>query len=869
MSNESTEQGTPKTRLAVVLGTYNRAQYLQIAVESVRRAAGALDVTLVVIDGGSTDGSREWLAKQPDVVLLGQRGPLTGAVRAFNLGFGYAVDAAFPYVMHFNDDAVIQGHDPPALEAAVALLEQNPNIGEVAFAFDLRNPGTYGFPEHVHGLAYANFGVVRLPAGMAVAREQGDATGHAWWNPIYHTYAADTEFGVWLHKLGWKIHKAHDLRVHDANAQDALRSGNDAIRASRGDSGRFQTRWPSIASLGPLARDVRVVAVSLAGQPPANIPWKGARLHLGCGSHRLPGWINVDGLLLPTTDVVMDFSSGVPAIPDESLQTVYWSHGPEHIHPDLLPAVLQDLHRALAPGGELIVAAPSFDGIAKHRFYGHLNGSAWLSALFGECASTDHPFLAHKQVFTHDSLRTLLEQAGFGSVTGWEPNDYGEIDRANDHAKTSRLVSVLLKGTASGARAPRVGVVSTPAGGDPPSIPPAATGSTKAARWFHDDPSAFQSGRAPSYGDSPLLVPPEGLLSPNLSAWASERGGGGERVLHLALRTPDEKQMGLARALARLGGDSRDVDWIAEEARGGTALENAVLEAAKALRPTLVFMQLQRRTAITPAVVQSLRALCDPNVVIMNWDGDQHHEPGSPEREWFVELGKVCDTSLVVNTAHPALYADMGVKNAGFLEIGIDGDLYAPLNADELVGPADRPLVLLASNYPHVASYGRRVEVVRALQTTFRKSFGVYGGGWERWESGKPMLRGREETTAYVRARGAVSMSIRNDLPRYTSDRLFRALAAGALVFVERFPDLEGLGVRHNENALVWSDPTDLLMTLARYMSTSAGIRAEVDQDVARIRAAAVKTGRWHTWAARMPELMAIVETVRERRSAS
>src|SRR6185295_19293745 len=149
----------------------------------------------IVVDGGSTDGRRQWLAKQPRVVTILQEGPLTGAVKAFNLGFTYAVDEKFDYVCHLNDDARFV--TPGAISAAIHLMETKPKVGEVAFEFDLRGP--WGF-EHVNGVPYANFGVIRMEAGLAVAKAQGDPTGRAWWNPIYRTYGADTEFGVWLWK---------------------------------------------------------------------------------------------------------------------------------------------------------------------------------------------------------------------------------------------------------------------------------------------------------------------------------------------------------------------------------------------------------------------------------------------------------------------------------------------------------------------------------------------------------------------------------------------------------------------------------------------------------------------------------------------
>lgn len=227
-----------KPEVAIVLGTYQRLPLLKDAVESARLAVGALPYFFVVVDGGSTDGSREWLAAQSDIVLIGQRGDLTGAVRAFNLGFAYAVDQHAAYVVHFNDDAVFE--TPLAIAQAVGILKSDATIGEVAFEFDLR--GCWSFDE-IHGSVYANFGVVRIEAGMSVAREQGDASGCKWWNPIYRTYGADSEFGCWLWCLGWTIHAAKGLRVHDRNEQDALRKLNEADGLNRPDSKLFWERW--------------------------------------------------------------------------------------------------------------------------------------------------------------------------------------------------------------------------------------------------------------------------------------------------------------------------------------------------------------------------------------------------------------------------------------------------------------------------------------------------------------------------------------------------------------------------------------------------------------------------------------------------
>jgi len=112
-------------------------------------------------------------------------------------------------------------------------------IGEVAFAFDLWGDSHF---DHVNHVPYANYGVIRTKAGIQVAKKQGDPDGRRFWNPIYRTYAADTEFGVWLWRLGWRVHCADHLKVHDLRADDALRAANSGERGEA-DSKLFWSRW--------------------------------------------------------------------------------------------------------------------------------------------------------------------------------------------------------------------------------------------------------------------------------------------------------------------------------------------------------------------------------------------------------------------------------------------------------------------------------------------------------------------------------------------------------------------------------------------------------------------------------------------------
>lgn len=320
-----------------------------------------------------------------------------------------------------------------------------------------------------------------------------------------------------------------------------------------------------------------------------------------------------------------------------------------------------------------------------------------------------------------------------------------------------------------------------------------------------------------------------------------------ERVLHMALRTPQEGQPALARALSSIG-EYDEIDW---DASGIGAFETALANANR-LRPTLIFAQIQRAGAFTPQQISELKAASDPACVACHWDGDMHHRPAEPARAWFVELGKVFDTSLVCTTAHLAEYAAMGVNNPGYLQIGIDKTLYRPTEPT----PGTPPIVMLASRY---ATHERRNRIVEQLAERYGDQFAVYGHGWSG-SCARPMLRQDQEAGVYAAAKCAISMSIRNDLPCYTSDRLFRAMGSGAVVLAELFPGMvETLGLNPGVDCLAWFSTE----TLFRGIEFARSVPEEIGRWM-RARASHLVHVR-HTWQARMPELLEIVRAVREK----
>lgn len=427
-----------KIDVAVVLGTYQRLALLQKAIASIRRAAGKLRCQVIVVDGGSTDGTREWLAEQPDVTAVLQELPLTGAVAAFNLGFAAAVDCGAPWVGILNDDDELVGLDGVCeLEAAVAAMRADPGVGAVAFETNLRGAWSC---EIWHGKPYCNKGVVRRDAGMAAARAAGDPTGKAWWCREHRTYASDTELGCWIWRLGWSVAFGKGLRVHDnaRDTSDTMRTANVEDYKRSGTVERFRKRWLDPKRLEYSFED----ASRFGGRVKRSI-----RLHLGCGSKLLPGWVNCDGAD-PHADRRLRLPDGLADLPAACCEWLYSSHTIEHVEFDSLPQMFAHLHRVMVPGGKVTLATIDINGIYHNRYKAGIRDASWNAALYGETWGMDRPFISHLCCFDWALLSRILTDAGFTDVRQWEVAQYPEIAALHDCASTDRDVSLLVEATA-------------------------------------------------------------------------------------------------------------------------------------------------------------------------------------------------------------------------------------------------------------------------------------------------------------------------------------------------------------------------------------------------------------------------------------
>lgn len=177
-----------------------------------------------------------------------------------------------------------------------------------------------------------------------------------------------------------------------------------------------------------------------------SIQWQDGCLHLGCGEHPIPGWVNVDGRPGAGVDLILDIQHDLDTLPSGVLRWAYTSHLVEHVCPDLLPGVLAHLYRALKPGGLLTVATISLEGIFHNAYEKGYSTHDWNSYLYGNANSNDNPFMAHRQCFTAPSLTALLNAAGFTTVRPWSLESYPDLYALNDCARSSYHVTLYLEG---------------------------------------------------------------------------------------------------------------------------------------------------------------------------------------------------------------------------------------------------------------------------------------------------------------------------------------------------------------------------------------------------------------------------------------
>ena len=148
------------------------------------------------------------------------------------------------------------------------------------------------------------------------------------------------------------------------------------------------------------------------------------KLHLGCGNVRRDGWVNIDLVPTPATDLVGDVTRLVE-FEDASVQEIRMEAVYEHLFRHERLAALKEWNRVLVPNGTLSIDyIPDFDVIAEHyvnRRPGVLAPIFSLEEVYrythGDPVAWNAPEQLHKDVFTRESVTADMTASGFDRVS--------------------------------------------------------------------------------------------------------------------------------------------------------------------------------------------------------------------------------------------------------------------------------------------------------------------------------------------------------------------------------------------------------------------------------------------------------------------
>ena len=160
-------------------------------------------------------------------------------------------------------------------------------------------------------------------------------------------------------------------------------------------------------------------------------------LNVGCG----PRAVTIIGSVFPADEwreIRLDIDPGVAPdivasmtdmapVPDGTVDAVWSSHNLEHLFPHEVPLALREFLRVLRPGGQLLLAVPDLQTVAKRVAEDRLDDALNMSSAgpitpldviygYGAAIATGRHFMAHRTGFTARTLGKALQAAGFEPV---------------------------------------------------------------------------------------------------------------------------------------------------------------------------------------------------------------------------------------------------------------------------------------------------------------------------------------------------------------------------------------------------------------------------------------------------------------------
>ena len=253
--------------------------------------------------------------------------------------------------------------------------------------------------------------------------------------------------------------------------------------------------------------------------------------------------------------------------------------------------------------------------------------------------------------------------------------------------------------------------------------------------------------------------------------------------LHIGLSTGDN---GHAEGFRQVFSNYRDINV------SSPTLNSDIEAIAASYKPDLVFIQIQD-AGISDSALQALKS---NGAWILNWCGDVR----ARTPQCYFDYARNVDLTCFSNLRDIDNMRQTGFKS-DWLQIGYDPSIYRP----DPVVEKDIDIIFMGNSFSHFPLSGLRREMVKELKRVYGDRFKAFGSGMP---DGSYMGNQPGEAAMYRRAKIGINLS-HFDLPRYTSDRMFRMLGCGVCVLSHNYHDIKSDFIE--SQVLTWNNLSDLV----------------------------------------------------------